>query len=164
MNNFSPYNFQILSSLSKNHFPWEISCWSWKVSTTSKGLIQFHWHSQLNLKLQINLEKSLLIALAFSFLVIASKPAGQGYFFHLLLFKVCHLFHLFLARESLDMSFYADGNEQLTLGSEDVCELFYIRWDLEDRNIDHFYRLFRLKDTISFYWLAYPYLILMNFH
>ena len=164
MNNFNFNNFQIPKFSWRNHFLEGIFCWFWKVFIILKDLIQFHLHYQLNLKLRINLERNLLIILGFNFLFKVSVLAEQDYFFHLLLFKVSHLFHLFHIQVFLDMSFYADVNEQLTRDFEDAYELSCIRWDLEDMNIDHFYRLFHLRDTISFYWLVYPYLSLMNFH
>lgn len=164
MNNFNFNNFQIPKFSLRNHFLVGIFYWFSKVFIILKDLIQFHLHFQLNLKLQINLERNLLIILGFNFLFKVSVLARQDYFFHLLLFKVFHLFHLFRIQVFLDMSFYADVNEQLTLDFEDVYELSCIRWDLEDKNIGHFYRLFHLRDTISFYWLVYLYLSLMNFH
>lgn len=114
--------------------------------------------------LQIDLKRNLLIILNFNFLVKVFKPIGQDYFFHLLPFKVFDLFHLSLIQVFLDMSFYVDENEQLTHDSEDVYELFYIRWDLIGKNINHFYQQFHLKDIVFFYWLVYPYLSLKNFH
>ena len=130
----------------------------------SEGLIHVHLHFQLNLSLQIDLKRNLLIILNFNFLAKVFKLHEKDCFFPTSPFKVFHLFRLFLIQVFLNKSFYVDENEQLTLDFEDVYELSCIQWGLKDKNINHFYQQFHLKDIVFFYWLICLYYRSKNFH
>ena len=148
----------------KNQFLLGIFCWFLKEFEVLKGLNQLRLHYLLNLSLQIDLKRSLLIILNFNFLAKVFKLHEKDCFFPTSPFKVFHLFRLFLIQVFLNKSFYVDENEQLTLDFKDVYELSCIQWGLKDKNINHFYQLFHLKDIVFFYWLICLYYRSKNFH